>query len=404
MSETWIGRQPIFDRALATYGYELLFRRPGGHTAEFVSGTAATAQVIVAALADVGIDRIVGGTMAFFNITRGFVVGQYPVPLAPGQVVLELLEDIQSDREVELGVDRLKQQGFRIALDDVVSVEPAQVPLFERADVVKVECLGRSRDELARVVDQLRPFDVELLAEKLETPEELETCKALGFDYFQGYFLERPEILKARALTPSRLQLLRLVTELQSPHVSFERVEEIARVEMALSMKLLACVNAATYGLRRRIDTVRDALVILGVNKVRNIVTLLLLARISDKPSELITLAITRARMCENVAARQGRLDKAAAFTVGMFSLLDALLDQPMERVLQDLPLGTATRAALLHRTGELGALLNAVIGYERGHWADAERGIGAELRLQECFLEAVAWSRDVRRELANAA
>lgn len=404
MSETWIGRQPIFDRELATHAYELLFRNSGSQGGGIVSGTAATAQVIVGALADVGIERLVGSAKAFLNITRGYVVGQYPVPLPPAQTVLEVLEDIEVDNEVVLGVERLKQQGFKIALDDVTDVRPELYPLLWRADIVKVECLGRTRDELARIVELLQPFKVRLLAEKLETREEVETCKALGFHYFQGYFLERPSILKTRALTPARLQLLRLVAELQSPTVSFERVEEIARVDVALSLKLLACVNAATYGLRRRIDTIHDALVILGVSKVRNVVTLLLLGRIDDKPSELILLAITRARMCENIAARQGSPDKATAFTVGMFSLLDALLDQPMESVVDALPLGTQTKEALLHRTGELGLLLEAVISYEHGRWTDAERGIGPKARVQECFIEALAWASEVRRELCVAA
>src|SRR5689334_13471257 len=182
MSETWIGRQPIFDTKLATHAYELLFRSPRVGTT--VAGTMATAQVIVGALADVGLDRVVGDAQAFVNITRGYVVGQYPLPLPTDRVVLELLEDIEVDREVVMGVERLKEHGFKIALDDVVEVRPALYPLLRRADLVKVECLGRTKDQLRAIVDALAQFDVEILAEKLETQDELDFCRELGFDYF----------------------------------------------------------------------------------------------------------------------------------------------------------------------------------------------------------------------------
>ncbi|MBK7878678.1 MAG: HDOD domain-containing protein [Planctomycetes bacterium] len=403
MTETWIGRQPIFDRQLSTHAYELLFRSPHVASPSDVPGSAATAQVIVGALADVGLDRVVGPLPAFVNVTRAFVVGEYPLPLPPERVVLELLEDIDGDREVLLGVERLRSQGFKLALDDVTDVRPGIIPLLRRVDLVKVECLHRSPDDLAAIVERLRPFQTKLLAEKLETQRELEVCQQLGFDYFQGYFLERPNVVKTQVLSPVRLQLLKLLAELQAPDASFERIEETVRVDLALSVKLLSCANSAMYGVARRIDTVRDAVVLLGLENTRNLVTLILLSRIEDKPPELLLLAMTRARMCESLAQRRRRPDPRSAFTVGMFSLLDAILDQPMTKILDALPLGVPAKEALTERKGDLGNLLDAVVGCERGDWIQVERHLGEEAPVFDCFLDSVAWATEIRRTLVGS-
>lgn len=403
MTETWIGRQPIFDRQLATHAYELLFRSPHVASPADVAGHTATAQVIIGALADVGLDRVVGSVPAFVNVTRSFVVGTYPLPLPPERVVLELLEDIDGDRDVLLGVERLKEQGFRLALDDVTELRPGLIPLLRRVDIVKVDCLHRSPDEIRSIVELLKPFKTELLAEKVETEAELAVCRDLGFDLFQGYFLERPSVVKTQALSPARMQLLRLIAELQAPDVSFERIEEIVRVDLALSLKLLSCANSAMYGVARRIDTVKDAVVLLGLMNTRNLVTLILLSRIEDKPPELLLMAMTRARMCESLAQRRHRPDPRSAFTVGMFSLLDAILDQPMPKILAALPLGAPAKEALTERSGELGTLLDAVVGCERGDWGAVERQLGEEAPVFDCFLESVAWASEIRRSLAGA-
>lgn len=392
MSEVWIGRQPIFDRQLATYAYELLFRSPQHEAPGAVPGAAATARVIVGALADVGLDRVVGSTRAFLNLTRGYVVGQYPLPLPPQRVVLELLEDIVADEQVVLGVERLRREGFTIALDDFTGLRAANEPIVARVDIVKVDCLGRSNDDVARILQQLAPYRVQILAEKIESQEQLNAFRVLGFDYFQGYFLEKPSIVKATAIVPQRMQLLQLVGELQSPTLSFERMEAILLSDVALSFKLLNCVNSVAFGLSRRIDSVREALVYLGAVNVRNIVCLLLLTRIDDKPRELVATAMTRGRMCELLATALGKADPRAAFTVGMFSLLDAFLDQPMAKIVESLPLSASLNDALTQRSGKLGEILAGTVAFERGVWDEVDAHLGKNAPVRESFLDAVKW------------
>ncbi|MBI5364938.1 MAG: HDOD domain-containing protein [Planctomycetes bacterium] len=401
MQETWIGRQPIFDRALTTHAYELLFRSPYVARPTDIAGEIATAQVIVSALADIGLDRVVGSLPAFVNVTRDFVVGGQPLPLPPERVVLEFLETIEGDRDVLVGVERLRDEGFRIALDDVRDLRPALIPLMRRADIIKVDCLGLTPEEIAEIVRKLRPFPGRLLAEKVETAAEVQLCMELGFELFQGYFLERPSVIKSQTLSPSRTQLLRLIAELQEPEVTFEQVEEIVRLDLALSLKLVSCANSATYGVERRIENVRDAVILLGLLQTRNLVTLILLSRIDGKPPELLQQAMTRARMCENLATRRSKPDPRAAFMVGMFSLLDALLDQPMQTILEGLPLSAPTKDALSERRGELGGLLEAVVSCERGEWDVVEQHLGTEEPLRACFVDAIEWASEIRRNLS---
>lgn len=404
MSEVWIGRQPIFDRQLATHAYELLFRSPEHATPGEVPGAAATARVIVGALADVGLDRVVGSTRAFVNLTRGYVVGQYPLPLPPERVVLELLEDIVSDEQVVFGVERLRREGFTLALDDFTGLRAANEPLVARVDLVKVECLGRSTDEVAQLLRQLAPYRVQILAEKIETQEQLNAFRVLGFDYFQGYFLEKPSIVKSAALAPQRVQLLQLVGELQSPSLSFERIEAILLSDVALSFKLLNCVNSVAFGLARRIDSVREALVYLGAVNVRNIVCLLLLTRIDDKPRELVATAMTRGRMCELLASALGKVDPRSAFTVGMFSLLDAFLDQPMAKIVATLPLSASLNEALTERAGSLGAILAGTVAFERGVWEEVDAHLGPNAPVRETFLDAVKWVQGLQGAVTGVA
>ncbi|HET8700918.1 MAG TPA: EAL domain-containing protein, partial [Nitrococcus sp.] len=194
MHETFLGRQPIFDRNLEVYGYELLFRHSSGPDACVVDGDRATSEVIFNTFTVFGLDELVGNHFAFINITRSFVINSGSIPLPAGRVVLEILENTRPEPAIIDGIELMRAAGYRIALDDFV-YDPTLLPLLQRADLVKVEIPRLDLSELAEQVQLLRPFNVTLLAEKIETPEVFEACKELGFDYFQGYFLSRPSTI-----------------------------------------------------------------------------------------------------------------------------------------------------------------------------------------------------------------
>lgn len=399
MEHVFVGRQPIFDRDLQVYAYELLYRRGDTAAAGPLDGNRATGTVILNSLLEIGLDRLVGDRPAFINMTRDFLLRGEELPFPPERVTLEILEDVEVDAALVAAVRRLVDAGFRIALDDFV-LAPGVMPLVELAHIVKIDLLAVERSRLPAQVAFLRRFGVRLVAEKVETQADFEACRQLGFEYFQGYFLCRPNVVDAQRLPENRTATLRLLAELQDPEVDFERLEGLIAQDVGLSYKLLRYVNSAAVGMRRNITAIREAILILGVATIRGLATLMTIVGVAHKPSELMKIAMTRARCCERLGGHLG-LDRGMCFTVGLFSVLDALLDAPMSAVLEPLPLHEDVRRALLEGAGAAGALLTAVREYERGLQAPhAPEGLG-QAQLAEAYLKALTWAEQSYREIA---
>lgn len=389
----FVGRQPIFNRKQQVIAYELLYRAGNGNFADIIDGDRATTEVIINSVLDIGLDSIVGKRTAFFNLTGSFIRGDHPLPLDNKQVVLEILEDIEPDAHVIKGMQQLADKNYIIALDDFVFSEKF-IPLLEIAHIVKLEVMGRSKEELQQRVTQLKPHKVKLLAEKVETHQEYELCKELGFDYFQGYFLCKPHVVEGRSLPANRLVVLNLLAKLQDPDADIEELEQLIVQDVSLTYRLLRYINSAAFALGKEIESVHRALVLIGINTIKNWVSLLLMARIDDKPKELMRTALIRARMSELLAELHDHRDERDHFfTCGLFSVLDALMDRPMGELLEELPLSNTVKLALLQNHGEAGAVLTEVLNYERGAWQElAETGIPAS-EYRNCYLQAVMWA-----------
>lgn len=392
MQDIYIGRQPIFDRQLEVYAYELLFRSgTQNHAGEF-DGDQATSQVIVNAFIEIGLDRIVGDQLAFINLTRSFVTASAPLPFPKERVVLEILETVRPDAEVIAGVRNLIAQGYSVALDDFIFHEDLR-PLLELAHIVKIDLLVTPREQLEAHVHQLRGYNVKLLAEKIETQAEFEYCKALGFDYFQGYFLSRPNIVQGQQLPPNRLAILQLLSKLQNPDSDAGEIEKLVGQDIALSYKLLRYINSAFFALPKKIDSIRQAVVYLGTQAIKTWVTLLVVAGLGNKPTELVTQAMQRAKMCELLAQTAKRPHTEAYFTVGLFSLLEALMDSPLEKILESLPFSDDIRNALLKHEGPYGEALACVIAYEKGDFLHAYFDRLAPSQLTDTYLASARWA-----------
>src|ERR1700712_1969273 len=238
-----LGRQPVFDANLTVVGYELLFRRAGSTSADVSDPEQATADVVVKTFADFGLEAVVGKKLAFVNLPRGFLTGRKPLPFSPEQVVLEILEDVVADAEVLAGVRRLREQGFRFALDDFVWAEGAEA-LIELCDYVKLDVLALAPEALADLVRRLRPSGVRLLAEKVETQEQFEACRALSFAYYQGYLLSKPTVLTRRSLDSTRLACLRLLAVLAGDDYDVADAEAAIRSDPGLTLRILRTVNS----------------------------------------------------------------------------------------------------------------------------------------------------------------
>jgi EAL and modified HD-GYP domain-containing signal transduction protein len=316
--------------------------------------------------------------------------------LPAGKVVLELLEDQVVDDELLEAVDRLRAAGFQIALDDFAG-DPTRTPLLERVDFVKVELFGRERDAIAADVARLTPFGMTLLAEKVETREEQEFCASLGFDLFQGYFFCKPEQMTARGVSPNRLGMLQLVAALQDPKIEFAQLETLISRDIALSYRLLRYINSAFFGLRREVDSIGRALALLGLENVKRWSTLTIFAGIDEKPREVIVTGLTRARFCELAGPKHfGESQPDRLFTLGLFSVIDALMDSPMAEVLSKIPFPAEMVDALVKHTGTKGELLEAALRCERGKFASKQ--------LAQIQLEAMSWASEAADQLFEGA
>jgi EAL and modified HD-GYP domain-containing signal transduction protein len=391
-TQVHIGRQAVYDDRSQIFGYELLFRAVAEAAHASHNGSYATSQVIINAFTEFGLDQLVGDRLCLLNLTRDFVTGDLPLPFLPGQVVLEVLETVQIDDAAVAGVRRLAGAGFPIALDDFVLGTPAE-QLLDLADFVKLDILEASFDHFRAAVELCRRYPrIRVIAERIETPAQLSAARSLGVDLFQGYGLERPKTLSTGTLSPSRLRRLELFGSLNEPDIDFARVVSIVAEDPALSFQVLRASNSAAAGLTRRVSSVREAVFLLGIARVRQWVALMLMTDVAQASENQLNGVMARARMCQTVTDRMG-LPGDAGFLVGLLAGVSDLIGLTPGELANRLPLTEAVRAALLSGSGGLGAALAIVRGYES---QDGEALSGSPVdagELARHYLDAVTWS-----------
>jgi c-di-GMP phosphodiesterase len=396
MAEVFVARQPIFNRKLEVAGYELLFR--GGHVSEALvaSSEGATATVVLNSFTEIGLERIVGPHTAWVNVSREFILSGLARSVPPGLVGLEILEDQLIDDQLVAALHGLKSHGYRLALDDF-EYGPHADPLLSLVDVVKLDILALGRERLARHVERLRPYGVTLLAEKVETRADHAFCADVGCDLFQGFFFRQPELVRDRGIAANRLALLQVVSALQDPAVDFTDLEHLIGRDVALSFRLLRYINSAFFGLNCEVRSIGHALALLGVENLRHWATLSVLASIDDKPAELTVTALVRARFCELAGDRIAGSAPGELFTLGLFSVIDALMDAPIIDVLESIPFPQEMRQALISHTGGRGELLDCVSSLECANFDEAQ---GIVPDAGELYLEALVWANDAAAPL----
>ncbi len=392
MTEIYFARQPIYNRDFQVEGYELFYRQAGAESAQFLDAEIATSQVVLNTVTEVGLDRIVGPHKAFINIARDFVVGGYLEMFALPQLVFEAVADIVVDEPLLRSLRQLRQQGYRFVLDDYTDNE-AYRALLEIADYVKIDMLVTPEEEVRRVVPLLRQRGVALIAERIETQSILELCQTLKFDFFQGYHFSQPKMLKFRGVPANQLAILQLVSKLHEPEIDLKAIESLIRQDVSLSYKLLRYINSAYFNLSRRIDSIQRAIILLGTKNIRSWATLISLANIDHHRSDLITVALERAKMCELLAEAVGLKHKESGYTVGLLSVLDAMTQAPMELILAALPLDEDINEALLQHKGILGRILACALAYERCDWEALDK-LELELepgQINDAYMTALA-------------
>jgi len=390
--DIFVGRQPILGPNLKTIGYELLYRNCDVDSANFSDEGIATAQVLLNTYLDIGLEHVVGSHLAFLNIPKQFLLENHCEALPKHRVVLEILENVEPSPEVLEAITSLSQQGYTIALDDFVFHDRFR-PLLELADIVKIDVLGKSDSQLQLEVRQLRDYRVRLLAEKVESRDVYDTCKQIGFFYFQGFFFYRPDIVRGRQIPGNRAALLELLGNIQDPEISLKHLVEFIRNDLSLSYKILRYVNSGAVGLPRRMECIEQAACMVGIDRIRTWATLIIMGTGENQPMEMLVIALVRAKMCEQLGQNLSTDSPEKYFTMGLLSVLDALFAASMEDIIKKLPLPDDILEALTSGTGPMGTVLNCVKAYEQGEWLELKHLHLPPATIRDFYVEAIDWA-----------
>jgi len=358
MQDIFVGRQPIYNRNLGIYGYEMLFRANSENNANTqLCEDGATSQVIINTFLDMGLDNLVGKSMASINLTERFLLNDDALPLPPDRVILDIQSNTSINEHTLSALQRLKQTGFTLALEDFHET-PNFSALLKLADIFKMDVRNTTRDENLSRINSLKKYNLKVLAEKVETLDEYEDYMDMGFDYFQGYFLSQPRIIKSKTLETNKLSVMQLLSTLHGSGSDISEIEKAISSDLTLSYKLLKLMNSAFFNLPNEIDSIKRAVVFLGRRKLSGWASMLALSSMNDRPVELIKIAMMRAKTCELIAKQLQLNEEDKYFTAGMFSALDILMEQPIETLINPLPLADEVKQAILNHTGNIGIIV----------------------------------------------
>lgn len=395
MNQTLLCRQPIHDQDLRVFGYELLHRQFGGNGQTEFDGDFATESVLAKAFSEIGLDHLVGPKKAFINLTERWILSDHCLTLPKGQAVFEILEDVPPSKDVVGALRKLHEQGRTIALDDFV-FDDSKIPLLEIADIVKLEVLHQDPESIKRQMDLIAPYKVKFLAEKVETYEVFEWTKNLGFDFFQGYFFLQPQVNQEKVLPLNQMAIISLLSKLQDPNIDIDDLDAIIKQDLALSSKILKYVNSAHFSLPNKVDSIPLAARMVGMENIKTWTILLKLLKVPNKSFELIFTGIVRAMMCEQLGVAMRVPDPEPYFTIGLYSVMDALFDLPMTAFTKELPLSEEAIQALIDHQGMMGATLRCVLSYERGDWEGINVLFLEPEVIQQAYFDALSWSSNL--------
>lgn len=402
--DVFLARQPIFDTHQHVFGYELLHRssRSGGYNA--TDGDLASMQLIGNTLMSFGPAKVLNGRVGLINFTRELLVSGFAYLLPPDSFIVEVLETVEPDAEVIEACRELRRRNYRLALDDFVA-SPAMEPLIGLANLIKVDFMQTPPGERRALVRRHGRAGIVMLAEKVETAEDFAAARDEGFTYFQGYFFARPVILEGKDISPFKLNLLRLLAEVNQPECDFPRLEKLLKPEVTLCYRLLRYVNSAAFATLSTVTSIQQAMSLLGESQLRKWLTMAALpALASDKPAELVETAVLRARFAESLASPAGLAARSQdLFLMGMFSLLDAMIGRPLAELLDELGLPDDVRDVLLHADSAQGMAADVyriVLASERSDWATVAGAAGrlglATDKILEIYVESAAWCSDI--------
>jgi c-di-GMP-related signal transduction protein len=394
----YIARQPIFTVQKRLFAYELLYRGTKEFPLAGVSGDRATTGLLTSTFLTEGIDVISNSKPCFVNFTEELLIQKTPASFPKKTLVIEILEDVRPTKEVLAACRELSAEGYRIALDDFI-YDKSLEPLIKIADIIKIDFRLTPVDTIRKTLQRLTKHKVKLLAEKVETYDEFEKAAKLGFSYFQGYFFNKPEKILIKELALAQITLYNLLAEVTKETTSIDKLYEIISKDVGISYKLLRFINSAYFYRLQEVKTVKHAMAYLGEEELRRFVILMILSDLASvKPNELVRLSLVRAKFCELLALQsQFKSSSSELFLMGLFSLIDSILDTEMNAIMDKLPISDEIKDALSSGTGDFMPFLRAIIAYERAEipsCTDAVNQINVDMKLlPEIYFESLKYA-----------
>lgn len=394
--DIYVARQPIFDRDMNVFGYELLYRKSMNNFYEGTDDTQSTAELINNSIFSLNFNELTEGKRAFINFSEELLFQEIPFLLPKETITIEILERVENSEKLLQVCKKLKEKGYMTALDDFVFQE-SFVPIINEVNIIKIEY---PTVDLTTQKDLIKRFHkkIKFLAEKVETREEYQKALELGYDYFQGYFFSKPLILKGKDLPSMNANLVHIVYELRKDDLDYQKIAEIIEMDLGLSYKLLRLANSIFFGAHSTIHSIKSALVRLGIEEIRKWIYLMILKDIQQiENKELIKTSLIRAKMMELLAKGSGKKNKHMEyFMAGLFSSMDILLNRDMIDIVGDLALADDVKEALLGINNEVRKFLTCVCDFEKADWDNFDKNLeslGLEKKLfTEKYMEAVHW------------
>jgi EAL and modified HD-GYP domain-containing signal transduction protein len=403
----YTARQAIYNRKESVVAYELLFRDSLHNVFPCVESNSATSKLLLDTHFNQGLNKITSGKIALINYPEQALIDQIPTLLPPNEAMVEILECVNPTPEVYEACLRLYRKGYKMALDDFIYSKEWE-PFLKLVKLIKFDLQQTSFEEIEQVLPKINIHkNLKILAERVETQQQYDKAKEMGFDFFQGYYFCTPQIIKQKDIHANQSVILAMFQETLKPDVNYTKLSSFFERDAALAFKLLKFINSGLFPVRDPISSLKQALVYLGAAEVKKFVTLILTAHIAEhKRQELTEMSIIRARFCENIASKVAPSLSDDAFILGLFSLLDVILEQPMDSLVKQLPITKDVSAALIGHENVLGNILGITKAYETASWSAMKKAC-ARFRMEQdvlpdYYVDAVQWA-NIYEEANNA-
>jgi c-di-GMP-related signal transduction protein len=404
IKNVYLARQPIFDKKEKVVGYELLFRSGFDNAYDNITdGDYASSSTLMNSFVNFGLDVLTEGKPAFINFTKKLLLDETASLFPREWLTIEILETIAPDKDVVDSCRKMKKHGYVLALDDF-TLSPGMKSFVDLADIIKIDFRATDTAQRRKIMTNIGKGKIKYLAEKVETHEEFSEAKENGFSLFQGYFFSKPHVVEGKAIPGYKLTYLQILKEVNDPDASFDTLEHIVKRDVSLTYNLLKFINSAAFGFKAKIQSIRQAITLLGLVEFKRWVSLLVLSRMGDdKPEELLVNSMVRAKLCEFAASKVNMRDNHDnLFLLGMLSNIDAFIDKPMKEIVENLPLSDMIKKTLCGDKTQFQDVLQMMISYEKGSWDEWTRYLEIfgleESVFPEIYINTLDWVRKIFR------